>query len=104
VLLWVFVAWLVVVGATGTLAGVRGVALYRRVRTAEGALRVQVEALEQGGLTTLASRTAELQRQLETLRQAMDRLNRAMEALRTLLSAWNAAIAPVRFVLKFVRR
>jgi hypothetical protein len=104
VLLWVFVAWLVVVGATVTLASVRGVALYRRVRTAEGALRVQVEALEKGGLTTLASRTAELQRQLETLREALDRLNRAMETLRVLLSAWNAATGPVRFLLKFLRR
>jgi lipid A disaccharide synthetase len=104
VLLWVFVAWLVVVGTTVTLASVRGVALYRRVRTAEGELRVQVEALERAGLTTLASRTAELQRQLEALREAMDRLNRSMEALRVLMAAWNSAIGPVRFVLKFLRR
>jgi lipid A disaccharide synthetase len=100
----VILGWLVVVGASATLAAVRGAAVFRRVRMAEGQLQDQVEALQKGGLLTLASRTAELQRRVAALQEALDQLSRALTALRMLMAAWSAATRPARFVLKFLRR
>jgi hypothetical protein len=67
-------------------------------------LQAQVAALEDGGLATLAARTAELQRRVEVLRLQLDRLARSLAVLRTLLRAWTAATAPAVALLRFVRR
>ncbi len=104
-LLWVVgIGWLVVVGASLALLGVRGFATYRGARTAESELRAQVQALEQGGLMQLAEKTAELQLHIAQLQAVFERLARSLEVLRVLLAAWNAATAPARFALRLVRR
>jgi hypothetical protein len=103
--LWaVIIGWLTVVGASLALVGVRGFATYRHARTAEGLLREQVQALEQGGLTQLAAKTAELQKRIAELQSVFERLARSLEVLRMLLAAWNTATAPARAVLRLVRR
>jgi hypothetical protein len=103
--LWAaIIGWILVVGASLTLVGVRGFSTYRQARSAEGMLREQVQALEQGGLVQLAEKTAELQRRIAELHGVFERLARSLEVLRVLLAAWNTATGPARAVLRFVRR
>jgi hypothetical protein len=103
-LVWVAIGWLVLVGASGAWAGVRGAATYRRARAAQVALEAQSASLQGGGLVTLAERQAELQRKVEELHVALDRLSRSLHALRTLLTAWTKATAPALAVVRFLRR
>ena len=104
-MLWAaIIGWIVVVGATLTLVGVRGFSTYRHARVAEGQLREQVQALEQGGMVQLAEKTAELQRRIAELRGVFEHLARSLEVLRVLLTAWNTATAPARAALRFLRR
>jgi cell division protein FtsB len=103
-LVWVAIGWLVLVGASGAWAGVRGAATYRRARAAQVALEAQSASLRDGGLVALAERQAELQRKVEELRAALDRLSRSMNVLRSLLTAWTKATAPAVAVLRFLRR
>src|SRR5437764_14435267 len=103
-LLWLTIAWLVLVGASLAFLGIRGAATYRRARTVSDSLQAQVTALEEGGLTTLAARTAELQRRIEQLRLQMDRLARSLAGLRILLRAWNAATGPFLTAPRLPRR
>jgi TolA-binding protein len=103
--LWVVViVWLVLVGGVSAWLGIRATATARRMRVAEGTLNAQVVSLQGHGLTTLADRTAELQRQIAELERAFARLNRALEGMRILLAAWNGATGPARALLRFARR
>ena len=103
-LLWVTIGWLVLVGVSLAILGARGMATYRRARAVSDTLQTQVAALQEGGLTTLAERTAELQRRVEELRVQMDRLSRSLSVLRLLVQAWTTATAPFLAVLRFLRR
>ena len=104
-MLWAFIiGWVVVVGVSLILVGVRGLSTYRQARTAEGMLREQVQALEQGGMVQLAEKTAELQKRIAELQGVFERLARSLEVLRVLLRAWTTATAPARAALRFVRR
>jgi hypothetical protein len=103
-LLWLTIAWFVVVGGITALIGARGYSTYRRARTASGELLEQVARLETGGLATLASSTARLQEQMVVLQGTMEHLGRALAGLRVLLAAWSGAAGPLRWLMRLARR
>jgi uncharacterized coiled-coil protein SlyX len=103
VLLVVIIAWLVVVGGTSTVVGVRGFRTFRRARTTQHEVDTRVRALEEGGIATLHRKTEELNGKTAEMQAALDRLNRSLERLRRLLDAFSRGRSWVRALVRVVR-
>lgn len=100
---WLVLVWVIVVGVPTVWVGARAFKTMRRANALQTEIQTQMAAMQAGGLATLASRQAELQQSLERLTLVMERLQRSLDTLRTLIDRWKAAIAPVRFLLRFLR-
>ena len=102
-LLVVIIAWLVVVGATSTVVGLRGFRTFKRGRTVQREIDTHVRALEEGGIATLHRKTEELNGKTAEMQAALDRLSRSLERLRRLLDAFARGRSWVRALVRVVR-
>src|SRR5205823_14853074 len=102
-LLGVIIAWLVVVGATSVVVGVRAVRTYGRVRTAQRTVEERIAALEAQGLMSLQAKAEGLAGKTAEMQAAIGRLNRSLEGLRRLLAAFSRGRSWVRALLRMVR-
>ena len=102
-LLAVFIAWLLVVGATSAVVGVRGFRTYKRARVVQVDIEGRVRALEEGGLATLLAKTEELAGRTADMQAALDRLSRSLARLRRLLDAFTRGRSWVRALVRVVR-
>ena len=75
-LLVVIIAWLVIVGATSTVVGIRGARTYKRVRTAQTSIEKRVRSLEEGGLASLRTKTEQLAGKTAEMQAALERLQK----------------------------
>ncbi|HSD00920.1 MAG TPA: hypothetical protein VLB81_01015 [Gaiellales bacterium] len=99
----VIIAWLVIVGGTSVVVGVRGARTFKRGRSAQTQVEERVRALEEGGIATLLRKTEELNGKTAEMQAALDRLNRSLERLRRLLDGFTRARSWVRSVVRVVR-
>jgi hypothetical protein len=103
VLLVLIIAWLVIVGGTSAVVGVRGFRTFRRVRAAQNDLEGRVRALEEGGLASLLAKTEQLAGKTAEMQAALDRLSGSLARLRRLLDAFTRGRSWVRALLRVVR-
>ena len=102
-LLLVVIAWLVIVGATSTVVGIRGARTYRRVRTTQKSLEERVRSLEEGGLASLLTKAEQLAGRTAEMQAALERLERSLGRLRRLLHAFARGRSWVRALVRVVR-
>jgi peptidoglycan hydrolase CwlO-like protein len=103
VLLVLVIAWLVIVGATSTVVGIRGARTYKRVRTAQTSIEKQVRSLEEGGLATLLAKTEQLNGKTAEMQAALERLQKSLDRLKRLFSAFKRGQSWVRTLIRVVR-
>jgi uncharacterized coiled-coil protein SlyX len=103
VLLVVIIAWLVIVGGTSVVVGIRGGRTFTRARSVQRDVDTRVRALEEGGIATLLRKTEELNGKTAEMQAALDRLNRSLERLRRLLDAFTRGRSWVRALVRVVR-
>jgi site-specific recombinase len=103
VLLVVFIAWLIIVGATSTVVGIRGARTFKRARTTQRSIEEQIRALESGGLATLATKTEQLAGKTAEMQAALERLEKSLGRLRRLLDAFTRGRSWVRALVRVVR-
>ena len=102
-LIVVVIAWLVIVGATSTVVGIRGARTYKRVRTAQTSIEKQVRSLEEGGLASLRAKTEQLNGKTAEMQAALERLEKSLGRLRRLLHAFARGRSWVRTLIRVVR-
>jgi len=103
VLIVVAIAWLVIVGATSTVVGIRGARTYKRVRTTQTSIEAQVRSLEEGGLASLLTKTEQLAGRTAEMQAALERLEKSLGRLRKLLHAFARGRSWVRALIRVVR-
>jgi biopolymer transport protein ExbB/TolQ len=103
VLLVLVIAWLVIVGATSTVVGIRGARTFKRVRTTQSSIEEQVRALEEGGLASLLTKTEQLAGKTAEMQAALERLQKSLDRLRRLLHAFTRGRSWVRTLIRVVR-
>jgi hypothetical protein len=103
VLLVLVIAWLVIVGATSTVVGIRGARTYKRVRTTQMSIEEQVRALEEGGLASLLTKAEQLAGKTAEMQAALERLEKSLGRLRRLLDAFTRGRLWVRALIRVVR-
>ena len=102
-LLVLVIAWLVIVGATSTVVGIRGARTFKRVRTAQTSIEKQVTSLEEGGLATLLAKTEQLNGKTAEMQAALERLQKSLDRLKRLFSAFTRGRSWVRTLIRVVR-
>jgi hypothetical protein len=103
VLLVVVIAWLVIVGGTSVVVGVRGRRTFKRARRVQGEVEGRIRVVEEGGIATLLRKTEELNGKTAEMQAALDRLNRSLARLRRLLDAFSRGRSWVRTLVRVVR-
>ena len=102
-LIVVVIAWLVIVGATSTVVGIRGARTYKRVRTAQTSIEKQVRSLEEGGLASLLTKTEQLAGKTAEMQAALERLEKSLGRLRRLFHAFARGRSWVSTLIRMVR-
>jgi site-specific recombinase len=103
VLLVLVIAWLVIVGGTSAVVGVRGGRTFTRARRVQGDVEQRIRAMEEGGIATLLRKTEELNGKTAEMQAALERLNRSLGRLRRLLDAFSRGRSWVRTLIRMVR-
>ena len=102
-LLVVVIVWLVIVGGTSAVVGVRGGRTFKRARRVQTDVEQRIRALEEGGIATLHRKTEELNGKTAEMQAALDRLNRSLDRLRRLLDAFSRGRSWARALVRVVR-
>jgi hypothetical protein len=103
VLVVLVIAWLLIVGATSTVVGIRGARTYKRVRTTQMSIEEQVRSLEEGGLASLLTKAEQLAGKTAAMQAALERLEKSLGRLRRLLDAFTRGRLWVRALIRVVR-
>ena len=102
-LLVVIIAWLVIVGATSTVVGIRGARTYKHARTVQRSIEERIRGLEEGGLASLLTKTEQLAGKTAEMQASLERLQASLDRLRRLLDAFSRGRSWVRTLVRVVR-
>ena len=102
-LLVLIIAWLVIVGATSTVVGIRGARTYKRARTVQRSIEERIRALEEGGLASLLTKTEQLAGKTAEMQASLERLQASLDRLRRLFDAFSRGRSWVRTLVRVVR-